>query len=144
MEHFLEGIAPLRHWYINPNEKGNKYKSSLLSQLTKALTEHFLQGNVPLGNLLHKCKTSAFVLTEICLQRCKRLDPKYVFKISNYVTLNYRGKNKYNSWFYSKFVIFILINAKINSISIRNNKSLLFFIRMDVTNVYLQDSSLRK
>ena len=31
MEHFLEGIAPLRHWYINQNEKGNKYKSSLLS-----------------------------------------------------------------------------------------------------------------
>ena len=27
MEHFLEGIAPLRHWYINPNEKSNKYKS---------------------------------------------------------------------------------------------------------------------
>ena len=31
MEHFLEGIAPLRHWYINPNEKSNKYKSSLVS-----------------------------------------------------------------------------------------------------------------
>ena len=31
MEHSLEGIAPLRHWYINPNEKSNKYKSSLLS-----------------------------------------------------------------------------------------------------------------
>ena len=29
MEHFLEGIAPLRH--INPNEKGSKYKSYLLS-----------------------------------------------------------------------------------------------------------------
>ena len=29
MEHFLEGIAPLRHWYINPSEKSNKYKSSL-------------------------------------------------------------------------------------------------------------------
>ena len=23
IEHFLEGIAPLRHWYINPNEKSN-------------------------------------------------------------------------------------------------------------------------
>ena len=23
MEHFLEGIAPLRQWYINPNEKSN-------------------------------------------------------------------------------------------------------------------------
>ena len=21
----LEGIAPLRHWYVNPNEKSNKY-----------------------------------------------------------------------------------------------------------------------
>ena len=39
MEHFLEGIGPLRHWYINPNKKSNKYKSSLLSELnTKALT----------------------------------------------------------------------------------------------------------
>ena len=53
MEHFLEGIAPLRHWYINPNEKSNKYKSSLLSYLTKALMEHFLQGNVPLRHLLY-------------------------------------------------------------------------------------------
>ena len=50
MEHFLEGIAPLRHWYINPIEKSNKYKSSFLSQLTKSLTEHFLQGNVLLLN----------------------------------------------------------------------------------------------
>ena len=24
MEHFLEGIVLLRHWYINPNEKSNK------------------------------------------------------------------------------------------------------------------------
>ena len=31
MEHFLEGIAPLRHQYINPNERSNKYKSSLMS-----------------------------------------------------------------------------------------------------------------
>ena len=54
MEHFLEGIALLRHWYINPNEKSNKYKSSLLSQLAKALTEHLLlQGNVPLRHLLN-------------------------------------------------------------------------------------------
>ena len=54
MEHFLEGIAPLRHWYINPNEKINKCKSSLLSKLTKALTEHFLQGYVPLRHLLNE------------------------------------------------------------------------------------------
>ena len=31
MEHFLDGIAPLRHWHINPNEKSKAYKSSLLS-----------------------------------------------------------------------------------------------------------------
>ena len=33
MEHFLEGIAPLRQWYINPNEKSKKFKYSLLSRL---------------------------------------------------------------------------------------------------------------
>ena len=48
MKHFLEGIAPLRHW--NPNEKSNTYKSKLTS---KTLTEHFLQGNVPLRYLLN-------------------------------------------------------------------------------------------
>ena len=31
MEHFLEGFGPLGHWYINPNEKSNKYKSYPLS-----------------------------------------------------------------------------------------------------------------
>ena len=49
MEHFIEIIALLRHWYINPNDKSNKYKCSL----TKALMEHFLQGNVPLRHLLN-------------------------------------------------------------------------------------------
>ena len=53
MEHFLEGIAPLRHWYITPNEKSNKYKFSLHSLLNKALTEHFLQENVPSRHLLN-------------------------------------------------------------------------------------------
>ena len=39
MEHFLEGIAPLRHWYLNPIEKRHNYKSSVVfSQLTKALS----------------------------------------------------------------------------------------------------------
>ena len=52
MEHFHEGIAQLRLWYINPNEKNNKYKSSLLSELTKTLMEHVLQGNVLLRHLL--------------------------------------------------------------------------------------------
>ena len=31
MEDFLERIAPSRNWYINPNEKSNKYESILLS-----------------------------------------------------------------------------------------------------------------
>ena len=26
MEHLFEGIAPLRYWYNNPNDKSNKYK----------------------------------------------------------------------------------------------------------------------
>ena len=30
MEHFFDGIVPLRYWYVNPNEKSNNYKSSLL------------------------------------------------------------------------------------------------------------------
>ena len=54
MEHFLEGIAPLRHLYINPNEKSNKYIYSLLSKFTKALTEQVLQGNVPLKQILNE------------------------------------------------------------------------------------------
>ena len=33
MEHLLEEIALLRHWYVNPNEKSNKYKSFLLAQV---------------------------------------------------------------------------------------------------------------
>ena len=51
MEHFLEGIALLRQWYVNPNEKTNKQKSSLLSLITKALTDHSLQENFPLRYL---------------------------------------------------------------------------------------------
>ena len=66
MEYLPEGIAPLRHWYINPNETTNKYKSSLLSLLTKALTEHFLQGNIPLRHLLNAKPPFTCVLTEIC------------------------------------------------------------------------------
>jgi len=54
MEHLSpEGITPLRYWYINPNKKSNKNKSSLLSYIIKALAEHFLQGNVPLRHLLN-------------------------------------------------------------------------------------------
>ena len=40
MEHLLEGIAPLTHWYISPNEKSNKYKSSLLSTSFKEMFQY--------------------------------------------------------------------------------------------------------
>ena len=53
MKHFLEGIALLRHWYINPSEKSFKYKYYIQSYLTKTLTEHLVQGNVPLRQLLN-------------------------------------------------------------------------------------------
>ena len=56
MEHLLEGIAQFRHWYINPNEKSNKYKSSLLS-LKGALSSRKYSIKVPA-----KCKTSIYVL----------------------------------------------------------------------------------
>ena len=48
MELFLQGNVPLRHWYSNPNEKSNKYKSSLLSYLTYESLNgaQFLQENV--------------------------------------------------------------------------------------------------
>ena len=67
MEHFHEGITPLRHWYFNPNEKSNKYKSSLLE-----LTYQSLNGALPSRkysmNAPAKCQTSIYVMTEICLQ----------------------------------------------------------------------------
>ena len=37
MQNFFKGIAPMRHWYINPNEKNDKYQSSLLNKLINAL-----------------------------------------------------------------------------------------------------------
>ena len=74
IEHFLKWIAPLRHWYMNPNEKSNK--SSLLSKLTKPLTEHSLQGNIPLIPLLNaKPPFNVYVLTEICLQLSLTIGP---------------------------------------------------------------------
>ena len=64
MEHFLEGIAPLRHWYINPNENRNKYKSSLPS-----LTYQSLNGALPLKKCSNKasakCKPSVYVFNEV-------------------------------------------------------------------------------
>ena len=43
----------------------------------KALTEHFLKGNVPLRHLLN-AKTSVYALTEICLHWSKGLGPSYI------------------------------------------------------------------
>ena len=37
IEHFLKGISLLRYWYINPNHRSNKYKSSLYQSLNGAL-----------------------------------------------------------------------------------------------------------
>ena len=71
---YLEGIAPLRHWYVNPNERSNNNKSSVLN-LTKALTEYFLQGNIPLRQLLNaKPQFIYWLLTEIWLQWSKWLE----------------------------------------------------------------------
>ena len=46
MEHFLEGIDPLRHLYINPNEKSNKYKLSLMSQLVATDKINLMSNNI--------------------------------------------------------------------------------------------------
>ena len=82
MEYFLEGIALLRHWYINQN--------------TKALTEHFLQGNVPLMHLLNakplliSCWRSAFNEVNDYI-----LGPN--FYKNNYCFFRYRETNS-KSW----------------------------------------------
>ena len=56
MENFLEGCAPLRHWYIHPNVQ---------SRIKK---EHHFEENAPTK---YKCKTSVCLLTEIYLQSSK-------------------------------------------------------------------------
>ena len=56
MEYFLEGIAPLRDRYINPNEESNKYKSSL------ELPYQSLNRALPSRKCYNKCKTSIYVL----------------------------------------------------------------------------------
>ena len=70
MEHFLEGIALLRHWQINPNEKINKYtyKYSLKSyqNLNGALPSRKCSIKAPV-----KCKTSIYDLTQIFLHKVK-------------------------------------------------------------------------
>ena len=47
MEHFLEGIAQLRHWYINQNENSNKiqiFSSELTNQSLNGTNQN--QGNL--------------------------------------------------------------------------------------------------
>ena len=47
IEKLFGKIPPLSHWDININEKGNKYKSSLLSSCTnKALKKYFLKWKI--------------------------------------------------------------------------------------------------
>ena len=64
MEHFLEGIAPLKHLYINPNEKSNKYKSSLLNYLTYQRLNGELPSRKCSIKAPAKCKSFSYVLTE--------------------------------------------------------------------------------
>ena len=63
----LEEIAHLTEWITTKNEMVKKYKSLILSSV-KSLMQPFLRVNLPLELLLT-------VLTEICLQRSKWLDP---------------------------------------------------------------------
>ena len=72
MEHFLEGIAPLRNWCINLNERSNK-----IQLLAFELTYQSLNGSTSVMEPA-KCKTSIYVLMEICLQYTKRLDPSFI------------------------------------------------------------------
>ena len=62
MDHFLEGIAPFRQWYINPNENSSKYKPSPLS-LRKLPLRHMLNEEI------------VYVLTAIFHQRSRWLGP---------------------------------------------------------------------
>ena len=61
MEHFLEGIALLGHWYINPNEKSNKCKSSLLIKLTKASYNGAVPSRKCSIKVPAKCITSVYM-----------------------------------------------------------------------------------
>ena len=67
MEHFPEGIAPLRHWYINQNEKSNKYKIFSSEVTYQSLNGASLPSMKCTIKTPVKCKTSTYVLTEICL-----------------------------------------------------------------------------
>ena len=66
MEHFQEGITPLKHWCnIYPYEKSNKHKSLLLliyQNLNGALPSRKCSIKAP-----DKCESSIYVLTNICL-----------------------------------------------------------------------------
>ena len=75
MQHFLEGIGSVKTLIRWPKWE-DKYNSSLLSQLNKCLTQHFLQGNNPLSrHLLNNETLLSNDLTEICYQKSKYLGP---------------------------------------------------------------------
>lgn len=65
MEHFIEEFADP---HINPNEKRDKCKSSLLSLLSKALMERFPSIKCS-SKAPAKLKNNVYVLMEICRQR---------------------------------------------------------------------------
>ena len=75
MGNFHGGIPPLRYWYTNPNEKSNKHKYVLSSELTYQSLNRALPSRKCSIKAPAKCITSVYVLTEICLQWRKRLGP---------------------------------------------------------------------
>ena len=79
MEHFLERIALLRHWYSKSNEKNNA-DTNFSSELTYQSLNRALPSRKCSIKATAKCKTSIYVLTEICLQRSQRLGHKYLQK----------------------------------------------------------------
>ena len=100
MEHFLGGIAPLRHWRINPNEKSNKYNSF-------ELTYQSLNGTLPsrkfsiLRHLINaKPLFNVYFLMEIYLQWSKRLGPiiDYSHSVMSLVSLNIKSDSNQHTF----------------------------------------------
>ena len=69
---FLELIALLRYWYINPNEKQKHIFSSELTYLS--FNEVIPSMNFSI-KVYAKCKTSFYALAEICHQWRTQLGP---------------------------------------------------------------------
>ena len=61
MEHFLEGIALLRHQYMNPNENSNKYLQIISSELTYQSLNRSLPSRKFSINAPGKCTTKTCV-----------------------------------------------------------------------------------